>query len=76
MLTIDDLIEWAKEGRRSVQLDITSQTESHKVTVWAYDFEVQHGCFVGMNEELPTTYDLVFMRRAELSRQLKELDVE
>ena len=73
MLTFESLIEWTRQGRRSVQVDITSQTEVHNISAWLYDFSVQQGRFVGVDDELPTTDDLANMRRAELERQLKEL---
>ena len=73
MLTFESLIEWTRQGRRSVQVDITSQTDKHNITAWVYDFDVQQGRFVGVDEELPTKDELANMRRAELERQLKEL---
>ena len=73
MLTIESLIEWTRQGRRSVQVDISSQTDRCNITLWVYDFSVQQGRFVGMDDDLPTTDDLANQRRAELERQLKEL---
>lgn len=73
MLTFDDLIAWTKDGRRSIQVDISSQTDMCNITLWAYDFDIQHGRFVEVCDELPTKEELNNMRRAELERQLKEL---
>lgn len=74
MPTLEEFLRWASDGRRGVSIEITTQLGSDpEYKVWVYDFNVAHGCFVGVDEGLPSTADLADKRRAELMKQLDEL---
>jgi len=65
---------WCSSGQRNVSIDISSQTTgAAKITCWAYDFCVQQGTLIDVDDpHWPSTDELKALRVADLKRQIEE----
>lgn len=63
---IEAAIAWAKEGDRSITMDIGSRKESY----WAYDYELKEGVHINSTKDLPTKDQLLEKKRKMLEIEL------
>lgn len=66
--------KWVSEGRRQVDMAISTQINGVRTTIWCYDFDISYGAFVDADDpHWPSTEELKEMRLAELRKQIEEV---
>jgi hypothetical protein len=78
MSEIDKFLEWAREGRRSVKIELDNLRGDDATpaapTVWCFDYEVLHGKYVKLEDGPPTTESLRNSRIEYYRRGLAEAE--
>lgn len=66
--------KWVSEGRRQVDMDISTQINGVRTTIWCYDFDISYGAFVDADDpHWPTSKELAEARMINLRKQLDEV---
>ena len=65
--------KWVREGRRQVDIAISTQANGVRTTIWAYDFDISYGAFIDADDpHWPTSKELAEARMTNLKRQIEE----
>ncbi len=71
------LDQWAKRGRRSVDISISTQTLAKpELDIWCYDFDIEAGSHAKSISEIPSREALIESRKQSLEQQLNQLNQE
>jgi len=65
-----DLIDWSRQGRRSVKIETEPNTE---VRAWCWDYDLMTGRFASLGQDAPTKEELIEKKRNCLERELNAL---
>ena len=73
---MNDLLTWQEAGERSIKIEIGTPSEPEQVSIFVYDYSEMDGMHIVCTSDLPTAEDLKTAKKAELLRQLEELEVQ
>ena len=70
------LVKWQSKGERAVDIKLTHTIfeGNRRLSIWCYDNTALEGRFVSKISEIPTTKQLVEMKRASIEKQRAELE--
>lgn len=72
MINLKEFQDWAKEGRRSVQIEIDRGT----TTVWVYDYDLMAGQLVGSFNEVNIEREVKERELAEFKKLSEKYGTE